>query len=325
MLTLKQLRYFSALARQRHFGRAAQDCHVSQPALSLQIQEMEAFLGCQLVERRRNAVALTQIGEEIAERARRILIEVGDLADHARHRPNLLAGPLDLGVIPSIAPYLLPAALPRLQLYHPALELRLRESRTETLLDELVAGDLDLALLSLPVERPGLESAVLFDDEFLLALPASHAAPPAPIAPESALAGENLLLLEEGHCLRDQALAVCGLVRGESRRQYGASSLSTIMQMVANGFGATLLPRIAVSVEMRPDMPVRLFRFDGAPPSRAIGLVWRRTSPRKADFAAMGALFSAIGQETIAAGAKWFDRHATPDAAHASGRRKAAS
>ena len=295
MITLKQLRYFAAVARHRHFGRAAQECHVSQPALSLQIQELEAQLDCQLVERQRGAIALTETGREIAERARRILLEASDLIDHARHRPNLLSGELDLGVIPSIAPYLLPATLPLLHQRHPALDLRLRESQTHTLLEELADGRLDVALMSLPVDRSGLETLALFDDAFLLAMPSDTAAKGAPFTPEEALTGDHLLLLEEGHCLRDQALSVCGPARSGSRRQYGASSLSTIMQMVANGFGATLMPAMALAIELRPDMPVRLFHFTEPEPSRSIGLVWRRTSPRQQDFQALGRILTEVG------------------------------
>ncbi|HEV7338412.1 MAG TPA: LysR substrate-binding domain-containing protein [Bosea sp. (in: a-proteobacteria)] len=295
MFTLKQLRYFAAVARHRHFGRAAAECHVSQPALSLQIQEFERFLGTQLVERRRNAITLTEAGHDIAERANRILIEANDLIDHARHRPKLLSGRLELGVIPSIAPYLLPTTLPRLQESYPALDLGLRETQTATLLDDLVEGLLDVALLSLPIDRPGLETMHLFDDPFLLALPSGPTGDGTAMTPEAALAGENLLLLEEGHCLRDQALSFCGLASLGSRRQYGASSLSTIMQMVANGFGTTLLPAMALPIECRPDMPVKLYRFAPPAPSRSIGLAWRRTSARKADFHALGRILAEIG------------------------------
>ncbi len=297
MITLKQLRYFAALARLRHFGRAAEECHVSQPALSLQIQELEAVLGCQLVERRRNAVSLTETGAEVAERAQRILLEANDLVDHARRRPGPLSGALDLGVIPSIAPYLLPAALPLLQNRHPDLDLRLRETQTATLLDEILGGQLDVALLSLPVEPAGLETLALFDDPFLLAMPAS-----AELEPSQALSGETLLLLEEGHCLREQALSLCRLSQGGGRRQYGASSLSTIMQMVANGFGSTLLPAMALAVEIRSGMAVKLYRFSEPAPSRSIGLAWRRTSPRKADFEALAAIFSEIARASQVSG-----------------------
>ena len=304
MVTLKQLRYFSAVARHRHFGRAAEECHVSQPALSLQIQELEGYLGCQLVERRRGAIALTETGHEIAERAKRILLEASDLVDHARHRPNLLSGDLDLGVIPSIAPYLLPATLPMLQRRYPGLGLRLRETQTATLLDELADGRLDVALLSLPIDRAGLETLPLFDDPFLLVVPSASPGNKAPFTPQAALSGENLLLLEEGHCLRDQALSFCGTTRIESRRQYGASSLSTIMQMVANGFGTTLMPAMALPIELRADMPVRLFRFVEPQPSRSIGLAWRRSSPRRQDFEALGRILTEVGQLASTAAAQ---------------------
>ena len=175
MTTLRQLRYLAALARHGHFGRAARECSVTQPALSVQIQELEAGLRTSLVERSRGRIALTAEGLEIARRAARILAEVADLEDYARHRTRLLTGPLRLGVIPSIAPYLLPAALPALQERHPALELRLRESQTAVVLDELQRGLLDLLVLSLPIDQPELETLRLFDDRFVLAVPASHA------------------------------------------------------------------------------------------------------------------------------------------------------
>jgi LysR family hydrogen peroxide-inducible transcriptional activator len=301
MITLKQLRYFAALARHRHFRRAAEECHVSQPALSLQIQELEAELGRQLVERRRGAIALTEAGADVAERARRILLDVGDLVDQARHRPELLSGDLDFGVIPSIAPYLLPATLPMLQRRYPGLALRLRETQTTTLLDELTDGRLDVALLSLPIDRSGVETLHLFDDPFLLVVPSPAGADNASFTPEAALSVDSLLLLEEGHCLRDQALSFCGPARNETRRQYGASSLSTIMQMVANGFGTTLMPAMALPVELRPDMPVKLFRFAEPEPNRAIGLAWRKASPRRQDFEALGAVLSEVGRLTSTA------------------------
>jgi LysR family hydrogen peroxide-inducible transcriptional activator len=253
-------------------------------------------LGRQLVERRRNAVSLTGTGAEVAERARRILLEANDLVDHARCGPGLLGGRLDLGVIPSIAPYLLPAALPLLQSRHPELDLRLRETQTATLLDEVLGGQLDVALLSLPVEKAGLETMRLFDDPFVLVVPAFGRL--ADTAPGGSLAGETLLLLEEGHCLREQALSLCRLPQGGGRRQYGASSLSTIMQMVANGFGTTLLPAMALPVELRREMPVKLYRFRDPAPRRSIGLVWRRTSPRRADVEALGGILGEIADRS---------------------------
>lgn len=289
MVTLRQLRYFSAVARLRHFGRAAAECAVSQPALSVQIQELEEMLGLKLIERSRGRIELTAAGVEIERRARAILTETRDLMDYARHRGNLLAGPLRLGVIPSIAPYLLPGALPALHKRFPELDLQLRETMTKPLLEELAEGRLDVVLLSLPVEPPGLESIRLFDDAFVLAAPRDAAEPlmPSP-APLSRLELRNLLLLEEGHCLREQALTYCKTISPDLRNQFGASSLATIIQMVANGYGSTLLPEIAIPSELRSDQRIRLVRFAAPEPTRTVGLAWRRTSPRKTDFVELG-------------------------------------
>jgi LysR family hydrogen peroxide-inducible transcriptional activator len=287
MITLKQLQYFSAVARLRHFGRAAEECHVSQPALSVQIQELESTLGATLIERRRNALALTQLGEEVHRRAHNILADVRDLTDFARHRPALLTGPLNLGVIPSIAPYLLPAVLPLLQSRFTRLELKLRESQTRMLVEELRDGRLDVALLSLPIHEPWVEQIQLFDDRFVLVTPASRAIPRR--LPSAAdLSGENLLLLEEGHCMRDQALTYCQAAHTGTHRQFGAASLATIVQMVANGYGSTLLPEIALPVEIRDNPAVSVHNFTAPEPKRTVGLIWRRTSPRKSDFIELG-------------------------------------
>jgi LysR family hydrogen peroxide-inducible transcriptional activator len=289
MVTLRQLRYLAALARHRHFGRAAEACAVSQPALSVQIQELEASLGTALVERGRGRIELTQEGQEIARRALRILAEVGDLVDYARHHGRLLTGPLRLGAIPSIAPYLLPAALPSLQARHPALSLEIRETQTATLVDELLRGLLDVVVLSLPVEHPDLEAIRLFEDRFLLAAPAGHPLAGQEDAAQALLAGERLLLLEEGHCLRDQALSWCQQVDRAAMSGFGASSLSTIVQMVANGLGITLLPELSLPFEAR-DPRIVLLRFAAPEPSRTVGLAWRRSSPRKRDFVELGKL-----------------------------------
>jgi LysR family hydrogen peroxide-inducible transcriptional activator len=295
MLSMKQLRYFEALARLRHFGHAADECAVSQPALSMKIQEFESALGVALVERRRGGVKLTHAGEEIARRARAILASVRDLSDFARNSAGSLAGELVLGAIPSIAPYLLPAALPLVRERHPELELTLRETQTATLLGELLAGQLDAVLLSLPIgHHPELASLPLFEDRFLLAT--SSASPfddAKPLTPET-LRDENLLLLEDGHCLRDQALAFCGQPTS-MRERFGATSLSTLVQLVANGYGITLLPEMAVSIEVGGDNRISLHRFMGPEPSRSIGLVWRRTSPRAQDFIALGQIIGEVG------------------------------
>ncbi len=285
MITLRQLRYFASLARHRHFGRAADACGVTQPALSMQIRELEGEIGLALVERRANEIALTAIGAEIARRAERILAAAHDLVDFARHR-EVLAGPLRLGVIPTLAPYLLPKLLPRLQSAHASLELELRETLTAPLIDELISGELDCALLALPFEHSDIETSALFKDRFLLAVPAGEPMPRRPLKAED-VDRHRLILLEEGHCLRDQALAFCNNKGREQASALGSTSLATVMQMVANGYGVTLVPEIAMPVEVR-DKRVALKRFAEPEPGRTIGLAWRKTSPRRRDFEALG-------------------------------------
>jgi LysR family hydrogen peroxide-inducible transcriptional activator len=288
MVTLRQLRYLDALAESLHFGQAADACAISQPALSMQIKELEDELGASLVERRKSGIVLTAEGEEIVRRGRAILASTRDLIDYAKHRGRVLSGTLRLGAIPSIAPYLLPAALPRLQRRFPELVLQLRETITETLVRGLIGGDLDLILVALPVDDPELETLPLFDDKFVLA--ARGAKTKKRASATKMLAEERLLLLEEGHCLRDQALSFCRLVSPEARESFGASSLATIMQMVAFGHGVTLLPEMAVASELRGRADIRLLRFPAPEPAREIGLAWRKTSPRKADFKAFASL-----------------------------------
>jgi len=292
MISLKQLRYFDAVARSGHFGAAAQQCGVTQPALSMQIQELERVLGVQLLERDRKGVMLTAGGREIAERASRLLADVRDLADCARRQAGVLSGALHLGVIPSIAPYLLPPLLPRIREAYADIDLHLRETQTQVLIRELVDGQLDLLLLALPVEQAGVETMPLFEDRFLLAVPRSRRlAANVRITPDL-LREERLLLLEEGHCLRDQALAVCNLRQSDRIDTFGASSLSTLVQMVANGLGMTLLPELSLDLESR-NRGIRLMRFAEPEPLRVIGLAWRTSSPRKVDFAALGGLIRA--------------------------------
>lgn len=283
MISIKQLRYFDAVARLGHFGRAAEHCGVTQPALSMQVQELEAELGLGLVERRSKGIVLTDAGREVARRASRILAEVRDLGDFARIGREPLSGPLRLGVIPSVAPYLLPPLLPALSASHPTLDFHIRETQTSQLVAELLAGTLDVLVLALPEEHPEIETLELMKDRFLLALPASRKLPHRIRATLDLIAGDRLLLLEEGHCLRDQALAFCELRRSDQIDTFGASSLSTIVQMVANGLGLTLLPEIAAPLETR-GTNVRLMRFAEPEPSRTLGLAWRRSSPRKAEF-----------------------------------------
>ncbi|BCP54472.1 LysR family transcriptional regulator [Kaistia sp. 32K] len=289
MITLRQLRYFEAVTRHLHFGRAADECAVTQPALSQQIQDLEATLGVPLIERGSRRITITPKGEEIARRAVRILGEVRDLTDYALHGGDALTGPLRLGVIPSIAPYLLPKALPLVQSTYPKLELHLRETQTAALVDELAQGKLDVVLMALPARDAGFESLPLFVDRFLLATKADATADTAAFASPDQIPPDRLLLLEEGHCLRDQALTYCRIPRSEKMSGFGAASLSTIMQMVANGYGVTLLPEMCVAIEAR-DERIALARFSTPEPEREIGLVWRRSSPRRADFEALGRL-----------------------------------
>lgn len=291
MISIKQLRYFNAVAQTRHFGLAAEQCAVTQPALSMQVQELEKELGLQLLERGRRGVSLTPGGREIAERAARVLADVNDLLDSARQLSGSFSGALRFGAIPSIAPYLLPQLLPLIRATYPDLDLRLRETQTQTLLDELVDGQLDVVLLALPVEHAGIETAPLFTDRFLLALPASRKLSGSVRATPELLRNDRLLLLEEGHCLRDQALAFCHLRNVESIDMFGASSLSTIVQMVSNGLGLTLLPELSLDLEAKR-ADICLLRFAKPEPQRIIGLAWRETSPRKGDFAALGDLIA---------------------------------
>jgi LysR family hydrogen peroxide-inducible transcriptional activator len=290
MITLRQLRYLGALAEHRHFGRAAEACAVTQPALSMQIRDLEKELGADLVERRQGDVALTTLGIEVAQRAERVVTAARDLVDFARHRGRVLTGRLQLGVIPTLAPYVLPKILPVLQQRYPDLQVELRETQTRALLDELTRGTLDVVMLALPASDPEIETLRLFDDQFVLAVPATDIRSETARVRAETIDQQQLILLEEGHCLRDQALSYCATSRGDASlgvTGLGATSLATVMQMVANGYGITLLPRVAVDVELR-DERVKLLRFADPAPGRTIGLAWRPTSPRKADFIALG-------------------------------------
>jgi LysR family transcriptional regulator, hydrogen peroxide-inducible genes activator len=297
MITLKQLRYLTALAEHRHFGRAAEACAVTQPALSMQIRELEKDLGTGLVERRPGEVLLTETGMEVAQRAERLLAAARDLTDFARHSGRTLSGRLRLGVIPTLAPYVLPRVLPTLQQRFADLRVELRETQTRTLMEELARGALDAVLLALPVEENDVETLTLFRDPFLLAVPAADARPDKARVDSRDIDPRRLILLEEGHCLRDQALAFCGVrldaPTGRLTSGLGATSLATVMQMVANGYGVTLLPRVALPVEAR-DERVKVLRFRDPEPARSIGLAWRRTSPRKADFVALGEIITGM-------------------------------
>jgi len=297
VVTLRQLRYLSALAKHGHFGRAAEACAVTQPALSMQIRDLERTLGVVVVERRPGEVMLTEIGREIARRGEDVLAASRDLVDFARHRSGLLKGRLALGVIPSLAPYLLPRILPELQTRFAELRLELRETQTRQLVEDIKSGALDAAMLALPVGAPDIDTIVLFEDLFLLAVPSDDPRQEATRVAADDIDQSRLILLEDGHCLRDQALAFCATAARSRTASaggtaFGASSLTTVMQMVANGYGVTLIPQIAADVERRDDR-VKFLRLQNPEPGRSIGLAFRRTSPRKKDFAALGEVVKA--------------------------------
>ena len=280
-LTLKQLRYFEALARQGHFGRAADACAISQPALSMQIKELEETLGTDLFERGPRQVRLTNFGEAFALRVRDILRAVDELGDLARASQHRLVGRLRIGVIPTIAPYLLPAIIGNLTRMHEGLEIHVRETLTSKLVHELAEGRLDTAIVALPVSEPSLTEVALFSENFVLVRPGEDEGKPVPN--REALREMRLLLLEEGHCFRDQALSFCNMHSALPRELLDGSSLSTLVQMVSAGIGVTLIPEMALGVETR-SASVSVARFQSVQPSRTIGMIWRKTSPLAKQF-----------------------------------------
>jgi LysR family hydrogen peroxide-inducible transcriptional activator len=289
MISTKQLRYFDAVARLGHFGRAAAQCGVTQPALSMQIAELEQRLGVDLIERRPKGLTLTPSGHEVARRAAKIMLDLRELSEFAASSAAHMSAPIRFGVIPTIAPYMLPRLLLLLRQRHPNLDLQIRESQTRTLLAELLEGSLDLLVLALPVEHPDIETSELRADRFLLAVPRDRTfGKRVRISPEL-FVNDRLLLLEEGHCLREQALSVCHLQPSGGRDTYGVTSLSTVVQMVASGLGLTLLPEISIAHETAKT-DVKLIRFADPEPKRLLGLAWRKTSPRTRDFAELGRL-----------------------------------
>ena len=275
-VTLKQLRYFDALVRHGHFGRAAASCAISQPAMSMQIKELEETLGAVLFERGARRVRLTNFGDEVAQRVRDILRSADELGDFARASCDRLAGRLRIGMIPTVAPYLLPRVIVDLNRLHPEIDLHVRETLTPKLIQELSEGRLDTAIVALPVSEPSLVEVALFSEHFLLVRPAKDGGMPVPNG--KMLRDMRLLLLEEGHCFRDQALSFCNLHSAPPREVLDASSLSTLVQMVSAGIGVTLIPEMAVAVETR-SASVCLARFKSPQPSRTIGMIWRKTNP----------------------------------------------
>ncbi len=299
-VTLRQLSYFVALAEQGAFGRAAESVSVSQPALSVQIRELESQLGVLLVERLPRETRLTRAGQEVLERARQILGEVEELG-HVARRQQGLSGRLHLGVIPTVAPYFLPRALPLLRAQDVALDLKVREAQTHTLIGDLLSGRLDAAVIALPSGHEGLEEIALFRDRFLLAgspaqlaeLRAGGSIKPGELAPE------RLLLLDEGHCLADQALAACAVERAATRVDLGASSLGTLCGLVSEGFGMTFLPEIAVESETASAPQMALMPFAAPEPFRTIGLVRRHRAADGDWFETLSAVLRQAGAELV--------------------------
>ncbi|WP_262694313.1 hydrogen peroxide-inducible genes activator [Kordiimonas aquimaris] len=295
--TLKQLRYLVALHKTNHFGKAADASHVTQSTLSAGIQELESLLGTQLVERTKRSVMFTALGEEMVRRAQDILNDVDDLTDLASAAKDPMRGVVRMGVIPTIAPYLLPRVVPAISKTLPDLELHLREEKSADLCDLLRAGELDVVLYALPFDCGDAHEMPLFPDRFVAAFPKGEA--PGDSIHSSELDEERLLLLEEGHCLRDHALAACQLLGRRARRELANTSLATILPMVSAGHGITLLPGMAVEAGITENIDVDIVTFSDIIPTRMIGLIWRKTNPRAPTFEALGnAIRSAAAHPT---------------------------
>ncbi len=302
-ITLRQLTYFKALAAHRNFGRAAGACHVSQPALSVQIKDLETSLKGPLVERHARDVVLTPFGRQTLEYANRILQDVETLEQSARWRSGLV-GQLALGMIPTIAPYLLPNALERLRSRDISLDVHVMEGKTDRLIGMLQAGTLDAAVMALPSGHEGLTEIPLFEDRFLLAGTPERVQVlenAAETLRPTVLQSHQLMLLEDGHCLTDQALEVCGRGRGHSQINMGASSLATLSRLVAAGFGFTLMPELAIFVEQASTPGITLCRFSSPEPSRQIGLVRRAGSGDDGWFVELAELLRGVGNDLVAA------------------------
>ncbi len=280
-IKLKDLRYLVAVADTRHFGRAAERCFVSEPTLSAQLKKLEEYLGVQLIERQPNNVSLTDAGEQIVARARRMLEASEEVVTLARAHRDPLAGRLRLALLPTIGPYLLPRVSQAIRRQLPRLELRLYEYQTAPMLERLKAGELDLGILALPVDLEGLEARELLAEPFTVAVPDRHRLAKRERVQVADLEGEILLLLEEGHCLREQALEVCSRVRTGESQDFRATSLETLRQMVATGAGVTLLPKLATQGAYGNARGVVVLPFAKPAPVRRVGAVWRKTSARQ--------------------------------------------
>ena len=294
-LTVKQMLYFDALAQTLHFGRAADLAGVTQPALSAQIAEMEQRLGCRLFERGGRAVRLTEEAAMLQPRIERILSEIREVEGLARRGRRAMQGRFRLGMIPTVAPYMLPTVLSELKSRFPELQLELREAVTSLLAVETAAGRLDAFVAAMPIDHPGLVVEPLFEDRFFLAVPAADPGFVAPPVPPESPALERLMLLEEGHCMREQALALCGSVRPAAISSYGATSLTTLLQMVGHGLGVTLVPEMAAPASSAAG-DVRIVPFAEPMPSRTVALAWRRNSPRHEECLELAGILRELGR-----------------------------
>lgn len=283
-MTLQELRYLVALADKGHFVRAAEACHVGQPTLSTQLKKLEDYLGVTLFERNKHHLLPTSIGVEIVEQARQALDIMERIRELARQGLDPMDGPLRLGLIPTLGPYLMPHLLKTIRETFPKLHLFLREDLTTNLLERLRHGRLDALLLALPIHGDDIEVMALFREAFMVALPLGHALEHKEQIDEQELANQNVLLLEEGHCMRDQALAICGSRASDQREEFGATSLETLRQMVASGVGCTLLPALAAmpGAGLLLNGLVQIRPFGSPVPTRTIGIAWRHRYPREA-------------------------------------------
>ncbi|MEQ8409025.1 MAG: hydrogen peroxide-inducible genes activator [Gammaproteobacteria bacterium] len=282
--SIKQLKYLCAVAEHKHFSKAAEACHVTQSTLSAAIQELESQLGIIIFERNKKSVLITPLGERLLHQARIILGDVEDFVSLAKSHDEALAGELRLGVIPTIGPFLLPRMLGELRKQYLKLKLFLKEDLSSHLVQQLQQGDLDLIILAFPYHMPDMETVTLFKDEFLLCLPPGHALEGSKQVRQQQLRGEQLLLLEEGHCLRDHALEACKLESADTDLVYQGTSLHTLVQMVANGLGVTLLPAMSVQADVLGETHLMLKHFNNENVSREIGMAWRKSDPRKEDY-----------------------------------------
>jgi len=293
-MNLKDLKYLVALADTGHFGKAAERSFVSQPTLSAQLKKLEEYLGVKLVERQPKNVQLTDVGKQVVIRARRMLDEGEEIISLARHNTDPFAGKLKLALIPTIGPYLLPRVMQKIRKALPQLGLMLYEHQTEPLVKRLRDGEIDVGIVALPIAHEGLESRALYEEAFTVALPNHHALAAKAAIKVQDLEGQTLLLLEDGHCLRDQALEVCSRINVREAEDFRATSLETLRQMVVAGLGITLLPETAVESPFGSQRGLTIRQFAKPAPTRTVGAVWRKSSTREPAISAVCDVLAAV-------------------------------